>query len=124
VRSRFVLGPHHSLAHRERGFGSRVAGAIVFFVNGAIVTTELYPQITADRHAEYNMSSNSGLATSPIPASEIISNHTQKDVAEYIGGPIPQVTFLPTQPPPVAKDTEAASDQDPRASVVAAEKLL
>jgi hypothetical protein len=86
VRSKFVLEPHHSLAHRERGFGWRVAGAIVFFVIGAIVATELYPQITADRHAEYNMSSNSGRATSPIPASAVISDRTQLDFGQKIGG--------------------------------------
>jgi len=118
MRSRFIFFPDHVLATKPRGAASRVAGAIVFIFLGAVGATELYPQVTEVR--------DSGRAASPIAAPDAISYRpgafSSRDSAEYLGGPIPQLTFPPTQPPAVAKETQAVAHEDHSASVVGVEK--
>jgi hypothetical protein len=126
MRSRFIFLPDRVLAPKTRGAASRVAGAIVFIFVGAVAATELYPQVIADRHSEYTQVRDSGRAAPPIPAPDAISHRPEafssRDSAEYLGGPIPQLTFPPTQPPAVTKETQAVAHEDPSASVVGVEK--
>jgi hypothetical protein len=103
-----------------------VAGAIVNIFVGAVAATELYPPVIADGHSKYSKVRDSGRAASPIPAPDAISYRagafSSRDSAEYLGGPIAQLTFPPTQPPAVAKETQAVAHEDHSASVVAVEK--
>jgi hypothetical protein len=122
--SRFVLVPDQSLGYERSGLVSRVAGAIAFFIIGAVVATELYPQIAADRHSEHGTAWDSGRVASPTSAPEAVSDRAgaSRDIAEYTGGPIPKMTFPPTQPPAAAKETPATAEEDRSASAVAADK--
>jgi hypothetical protein len=126
MRSRFVSVPNHVLAHERRGLASRVVGAIASFFIGAVVATELYQQNAAHRPAENSKTLDSGRVASPIPVLDAIADRagalSPRDNAEYTGGPIPQFTFPPTQPPAAAKETPAVADEDRSASVVPVEK--
>lgn len=124
MRSRFVLVPDQSLGYERSGLVSRIGGAIAFFIIGAIVATELYPQIAADPRSERGTAWDSTRVASPTSAPEAVSDRAadSRDIAKYTGGPIPEMTFPPTQPPAVAKDTQATAGEDRPASVVAAEK--
>jgi hypothetical protein len=122
MRSRFDVVRRRVVAHERRGLASRVAGAIAFFVLGAVAATELYPRIIADRQSEYGKAQKSGR----LPASDMISDRaeafTQRHMVDYTGAPIPQMTFLPTQSP-AAKGPQATPDQDP-SSVVATDGIF
>ena len=126
MRSRFVSVPNHVLAHERRGLASRVVGTIASFLIGAVVATELYRQNAADRPSEHGKALDSGRVASLIPAPVAISDRAEalspRGIAEYTGGPIPQITFPPTQPPAAAKETQAMPDEDRSASVVSVEK--
>jgi hypothetical protein len=126
MRSRFVSVPSDVLAHERRGLASRVVGAIACFFIGAVVATELYPQNAVDRPSEHSKALDSGRVASPIPAPDAISDRagalSPRNIAEYTGGPIPQITFPPTQPPAAARETQAMPDEGRSASVVPVEK--
>jgi len=124
MQSRFVLVPNQSFGYERSGLVSRVAGAVAFFIIGAVVATELYPQIAVDRRFEHGTAWDSGRVPSPTSAPEAISDRAGApgDIAEYTGGPIPQMTFPPTQPPVAAKETQTAAEEDRSVSAVAADK--
>jgi hypothetical protein len=124
MRSRFVLMPDQSLGYERSRLVYRVVGAVSFFVIGAVVATEFYTQIAAERRFELSTAWDSGRVASQTSAPEAIPVRpgAPRDIVDYMGGPIPQITFPPTQPPTAAKETQATADKDRSASVVAAEK--
>jgi hypothetical protein len=96
---------------RAGALASRVAGAIVFFLVGAVAATELYPQMGTNRHSEYASVSDSR-RSAPSPASNAASDGIgATSSAEYWGGPIPEPTFAPIQLPGAAKKAQAQVDE-------------
>jgi hypothetical protein len=125
MRPRLVLSPDDGLTPERHGLASRVTGAIVCFLVGAIAATELYPQMVADRHSEYARVSPSERAASPSTLPDAISSKagvfSLRDSAERTGGPIPPVPFGES-PPQTTGGTRIAANEAPSASAVSAEK--
>jgi hypothetical protein len=120
MRPRAVVVPDGVLTPKRRGLASRCAGAIVFFLVGAITATELYPQMVVDRHSDDNRTWDPARTAAWSP--DVISDRTAvlpQDSALNTGGPIPPVTFAPTQPKPAVKEAQSPADE---AASVAAEK--
>ena len=118
VQSRFVL----SRKLEWRGVASHLAGAILFFLLGAIAATALYPHADADRHSEDSSISDSRHVAALTPATDAISDRSSgfasQDGAEYTGGPIPKPTFATPQPvvPAAAIEAHASTNEDHSAS--------
>jgi len=110
MRSRFVFVPDHHFAPKLGGLLYRVAGAIVFFLAGAVAATELYPQVIADRPSENRQASSSGQAAAPRPNS-LSDTKGASLPAAYIGGPIPEPTFAPIQLSTENKAAQAPGDE-------------
>lgn len=115
--SQFFFSPEP----RGRGIASRIAGASLFFVLGAVAATALYPHADANRRSESGSVSDRALPASTFgtisPQSVTLS---PREEAEYTGGPIPQPTFAATQP--LASATEAAAHEGHAASAINGEK--
>jgi hypothetical protein len=130
MRSRFVLSPDQGfLASKRPGLGSRVAGAVVFCLVGAVAATQLYPQMFANRHSGLSATEAGRAAASPAPAAAISERpggtaaFSPRAEAQYTGGPIPGFNSLPTQIEPAAVNEGAASpDDDKSAAPKSAEK--
>jgi hypothetical protein len=109
MESRYVFSPKP----KRRAVLPHVAGAILFFLLGAITATALYPN--ADRHSEGSTTSESRHVPAQAVAAEYEPNaFSPHDPTEYTGGPIPKPTFA--APPPVvttaAQEAQAATDED------------
>jgi len=114
MQSRFVL----SRKPERRGVASHLAGAILFFLLGAIAATALYPHADADRHSEDNSISDSRHVAALTPATDAISDRSSafvsQDGADNTGGPIPKPTFAAPQPvvAAAAMEAQALIDED------------
>jgi hypothetical protein len=120
MRPRAMVLPDSVLAPKQRGLASRFAGAIIFFLVGAITATELYPQMVVDRHSDDNRTWDSERTAARSP--DMLSDRTAvfpQDDALNTSGPIPPVTFSPAQPTPAVKEAQSPADE---AASVAAEK--
>jgi hypothetical protein len=120
MQSRFVL----SRKPKRRGVASHLAGAILFFLLGAIAATVLYPHADADRHSEDGSISDSRHVAALTPAPDAISDRSSafasQDGAEYTGGPIPKPTFAAPQPvvATAAIEAKALTNEDHSAAAV------
>jgi hypothetical protein len=106
------------LAPKRSGLASRFAGAILFFLVGAITATELYPQMVVDRHSDDNRTWDSERTAARSP--DVLSDRTAvfpQDDALNTGGPIPPVTFAPAQPTPAVKEAQSPADEAASAAV-------
>jgi hypothetical protein len=94
------------LAPKRSGLASRFAGAILFFLVGAITATELYPQMVVDRHSDDNRTWDSERtpARSTTPDVDRTAVFPQED-ASNTGGPIP-----PVAPPHVGSGKQIRYD--------------
>lgn len=123
MRSRFVSLSDHGLALEGRGLASRVASAIVFFLVGAIVARELYPQMVVHHDLEYGVSDSAPISARS-PVSETVSYRAgvlpSRDNTERTGGPIPPVPF--EQAPQQIVKTRVATDESRSDFSVAPEK--
>jgi hypothetical protein len=118
MQSRFVL----SRKPKGRGVASHLAGAILFFLLGAIAATALYPHADADRHSGDGSDWDSRHVVALTPAPDAISDRSRAFASqggdEYTGGPIPKLAFAAPQPlvAAAAIEAQALTDEDHSAS--------
>ena len=127
MQPRLLLSPKP----KRHGIASHVAGAISFFLLGAIAATALYPHADAyphtdaDRHSEDTSVSASRHVAVQTPAPAATSDQSKasspQDAAEYTGGPIPKPTFGVTQPV-AAKEAQPLTDEGHSASAANVER--
>jgi hypothetical protein len=106
--SQLVFSPES----KRRGVASRIAGATLFFLLGAIAATALYPHVDENRCSEGNGLSDTAAQTSALGAILPRSGSpSPREGTQYTGGPIPQPTFSATQPVAAAGEAQALAHE-------------